>query len=136
MAPPGTDKTSTILALSRHILGMIFNFPFNLSNITTSNRPANFGERALQHNASDEHGISIVREKIKNLARQIPRAQKQLPLIEKHIFVLHTKILIQDEANSMTQNARGALRRIMETYAWITSFCLLCNATTTFFIFP
>jgi replication factor C subunit 2/4 len=123
--PPGTGKSSTIPPLSSYILGTISIFPF-LSNITTSNSPANFGKRALQHNAFDGRGISIVREKIKNLARQ-------LPLIENHIFVHHTKIL--DEADSMTQDARGARRRIMETYARITSFCLLCNSATTFFSF-
>lgn len=30
----------------------------------------------------------------------------------------------------MTQDAQGALRRIMETYARITRFCLVCNYVT------
>jgi replication factor C subunit 2/4 len=37
----------------------------------------------------------------------------------------------------MTQDAQGALRRIMETYARITRFCLVCNYVTRYaFILP
>ncbi|KAG6376196.1 P-loop containing nucleoside triphosphate hydrolase protein [Boletus reticuloceps] len=92
--PPGTGKTSTILALSRQLFG-----------------PDNFRERVLELNASDERGISIVREKIKVFARQTPRAQK--------VASMATPI-----------HAQGALRRIMETYARITRFCLVCNYVT------
>ncbi|KAG8853493.1 hypothetical protein FRB96_008095 [Tulasnella sp. 330] len=107
--PPGTGKTSTILALSRQLFG-----------------PENFKNRVLELNASDERGISIVREKIKNFARQTPRAtgaDSQYPCPPY-------KIIILDEADSMTQDAQGALRRIMETYARITRFCLVCNYVT------
>ncbi|KAF8212413.1 P-loop containing nucleoside triphosphate hydrolase protein [Mycena galopus ATCC 62051] len=110
--PPGTGKTSTILALSRQLFG-----------------PDNFRNRVLELNASDERGISIVREKIKNFARQTPRAQA-VASDGKEYPCPPYKIIILDEADSMTQDAQGALRRIMETYARITRFCLVCNYVT------
>ncbi|KAJ7098085.1 P-loop containing nucleoside triphosphate hydrolase protein [Mycena belliarum] len=110
--PPGTGKTSTILALSRQLFG-----------------PDNFRNRVLELNASDERGISIVREKIKSFARQTPRAQA-VASDGKEYPCPPYKIIILDEADSMTQDAQGALRRIMETYARITRFCLVCNYVT------
>ncbi|KAG7452659.1 P-loop containing nucleoside triphosphate hydrolase protein [Guyanagaster necrorhizus] len=110
--PPGTGKTSTILALARQLFG-----------------PENFRNRVLELNASDERGISIVREKIKNFARQTPRAQT-VSSDGKEYPCPPYKIIILDEADSMTQDAQGALRRIMESYARITRFCLVCNYVT------
>lgn len=110
--PPGTGKTSTILALARQLFG-----------------PDNFKSRVLELNASDERGISIVREKVKNFARQTPRAQA-VASDGKTYPCPPYKIIILDEADSMTQDAQGALRRIMETYARITRFCLVCNYVT------
>lgn len=83
----------------------------------------------LELNASDERGISIVREKIKSFARQTPRAQKVASDGNSYPCPPY-KIIILDEADSMTQDAQGALRRIMETYARITRFCLVCNYVT------
>ena len=83
----------------------------------------------LELNASDERGISIVREKIKNFARQTPRAQT-VASDGKSYPCPPYKIIILDEADSMTQDAQSALRRIMETYARITRFCLVCNYVT------
>lgn len=91
--------------------------------------PDNFRNRVLELNASDERGISIVREKIKNFARQTPRAQA-VASDGKTYPCPPYKIIILDEADSMTQDAQSALRRIMETYARITRFCLVCNYVT------
>ncbi|KAG6885998.1 hypothetical protein C0993_006114 [Termitomyces sp. T159_Od127] len=104
--PPGTGKTSTILALARQLFG-----------------PDNFKNRVLELNASDERGITIVREKIKTFARQTPLTQT-VSSDGKTYPCPPYKIIILDEADSMTQDAQGALRRIMETYAHITRFCL------------
>ncbi|CAE6436962.1 unnamed protein product [Rhizoctonia solani] len=110
--PPGTGKTSTILALSRQLFGQV--------------HPEHFRTRVLELNASDERGISIVREKIKNFARQTPRAADATSQYPCPPY----KIIILDEADSMTQDAQAALRRIMENYAKITRFCLVCNYVT------
>lgn len=91
--------------------------------------PDNFRSRVLELNASDERGISIVREKIKNFARQTPRAQAIASDGNTYPCPPY-KIIILDEADSMTQDAQGALRRIMETYSRITRFCLVCNYVT------
>ena len=127
--PPGTGKTSTILALSRQLFGCDpLSFP-EFIIILISRRPDNFRSRVLELNASDERGISIVREKVKNFARQTPRAQA-VASDGKEYPCPPYKIIILDEADSMTQDAQGALRRIMETHARITRFCLVCNYVT------
>ncbi|KAH9444446.1 hypothetical protein MJO28_006912 [Puccinia striiformis f. sp. tritici] len=105
--PPGTGKTSTILALARDLFG-----------------PELMKTRVLELNASDERGISVVREKIKNFAKiSISPATSGYPCPAY-------KIIILDEADSMTQDAQSALRRIMENYSKITRFCLICNYVT------
>jgi replication factor C subunit 2/4 len=97
--------------------------------ILTLLRPDNFRTRVLELNASDERGIAIVREKIKNFARQTPRAETIASDGKKYPCPPY-KIIILDEADSMTQDAQAALRRIMENYARITRFCLVCNYVT------
>lgn len=109
--PPGTGKTSTILALAKELYG-----------------PEMFKSRVLELNASDERGISIVREKVKDFARM---QLSNIPLHYKEKYPCPPyKIVILDEADSMTQDAQSALRRTMETYSRITRFCLICNYVT------
>ncbi|KAF4550491.1 Replication factor C subunit 2-like protein [Elsinoe fawcettii] len=114
--PPGTGKTSTILALCRQLFG-----------------PLLLPSRVLELNASDERGISIVRDKIKNFARMqlsnVPAGPQGKEYLEKYPCPPF-KIIVLDEADSMTQDAQSALRRTMETYARVTRFCLICNYVT------
>ena len=109
--PPGTGKTSTILALAKELFG-----------------PEMFKSRVLELNASDERGISIVREKVKDFARM--QLSNPPPQYRDRYPCPPYKIIILDEADSMTQDAQSALRRTMETYSKITRFCLICNYVT------
>ncbi|KAL8940778.1 MAG: hypothetical protein Q9211_002121 [Gyalolechia sp. 1 TL-2023] len=109
--PPGTGKTSTILALAKELYG-----------------PEMFRSRVLELNASDERGISIVREKVKDFARM--QLSNPPPHYKDKFPCPPYKIVILDEADSMTQDAQSALRRTMETYSKITRFCLICNYVT------
>ncbi|SMQ50392.1 unnamed protein product [Zymoseptoria tritici ST99CH_3D7] len=114
--PPGTGKTSTVLALAKQLYG-----------------PELIKTRVLELNASDERGISIVREKVKNFARMQLSNPPSGPAGEeyrKKYSCPPYKIIILDEADSMTQDAQSALRRTMETYSKITRFCLICNYVT------
>lgn len=109
--PPGTGKTSTILALAKELYG-----------------PELMKSRVLELNASDERGISIVREKVKDFART--QLTNPPPGYKARYPCPPFKIIILDEADSMTQDAQSALRRTMETYSKITRFCLICNYVT------
>ena len=66
-------------------------------------------------NASDERGIDVVRNQIKQFARTTPLGDATF------------KILFLDEADALTTDAQAALRRTMETYAQTCRFILSCN---------
>lgn len=95
---PGIGKTTSIHCLAHALLGEAYK------------------EGVLELNASDERGIDVVRNKIKSFA------QRKVTLPPgRH------KIIILDEADSMTAGAQQALRRTMEIYSNTTRFALACN---------
>lgn len=69
----------------------------------------------LELNASDERGIDIIRNKVKDFART--RAIGNVPF----------KIIYLDECDALTREAQQALRRTMENYTNTTRFILSCN---------
>jgi len=93
----GTGKTSTILALSKELYG---------KNTTMM---------VMKLDASDDRGINSVRDEIKGFAEKIS------------LYNIGIKLIILDEADSMTFDAQFALRRIIEKYSDTTRFCLICN---------
>lgn len=95
--PPGVGKTASAIAVAKDLFGE-----------TWTN---NFTEL----NASDERGIDVVRNKIKNFARTAPLGDADF------------KIIFLDEADALTTDAQSALRRTMEKYTSNCRFILSCN---------
>ncbi|KAI9009920.1 P-loop containing nucleoside triphosphate hydrolase protein, partial [Phycomyces nitens] len=95
--PPGTGKTSTILACARALY------------------KDHYKSMILELNTSDDRGIDVVRERIKNFAST------------RNMFNLGFKLIILDEADAMTTQAQAALRRVIEKYTKNVRFCIVCN---------
>jgi replication factor C subunit 3/5 len=96
--PSGTGKTTTILACANKIY----------KNDMQS-------QMIIHLNASDERGIDVVRQTIKDFATT------------RAMFSNNFKLVILDEADSMTDDAQLALREIIGKYSTHTRFCLICN---------
>jgi len=95
--PAGIGKTTLSLVLAKELFG------------------ENWKNNFLETNASDERGIDVIRNKVKDFARTKAMDTK-LP-----------KIVYLDECDSLTKEAQQALRRTMETYSGTARFVLSCN---------
>jgi len=95
--PPGTGKTSCMIAIAKELYGK------------------NYKNMCLELNASDDRGIDVVRERIKSFCST------------QQLMAKGIKLVILDECDSMTNAAQFALRRIVEKYTKTTRFCLICN---------
>lgn len=102
---PGTGKTSSILALGRELFQEYYS------------------ERIIEFNASNDRGINAVRDKISHEAKK-----SVCEIIKKDGTVIPAfKIIILDEADSMTDEAQDALRVSIEESSSVTRFCFICN---------
>ncbi|EDR21578.1 replication factor C subunit, putative [Entamoeba dispar SAW760] len=95
---PGIGKTTSIHCLAHELL------------------KDRYKEAVLELNASDERGIETIRSTIKSFCEKKLVLPDNLP-----------KIVILDEADSMTTAAFQALRRTMEIHSKTTRFVLACN---------
>jgi replication factor C small subunit len=95
--PAGTGKSTLALIIVKDLYGL------------------DWKENYLELNASDERGINVVREKVKNFART------------KSLGKVPFKIIFLDEADALTPEAQQALRRTMENYSTTCRFILSCN---------
>lgn len=94
--PAGTGKTTSAVALAKDLYG------------------DKWKQNFMETNASDERGIDVVREKIKDFARTKPVDAEY-------------KIIFLDEADALTTDAQQALRRTMEQFSSNARFILSCN---------
>ncbi|RZN36315.1 MAG: replication factor C small subunit [Methanophagales archaeon ANME-1-THS] len=95
--PAGVGKTAAAVAMARELYA------------------DTWAENFTELNASDERGIDVVRNKIKNFARTMPIGNASF------------KIIFLDEADALTDAAQSALRRTMERYSGTCRFILSCN---------
>ena len=95
--PAGVGKSSLALIIVKKMYGQ------------------NWRENYLELNASDERGIDVVRQKVKNFART------------KSLGDVPFKIIFLDEADALTKEAQQALRRTMENFSSTCRFILSCN---------
>ena len=95
--PAGTGKSTLALIIVKELFG------------------SSWKENYLELNASDERGIDVVRQKVKDFART--KALGNVPF----------KVIFLDEADALTREAQQALRRTMENYTSTCRFVMSCN---------
>ena len=95
--PAGTGKSTLALIIVKELFG------------------DSWKENYLELNASDERGIDVIRQKVKDFART--KAIKDVPF----------KVIFLDEADALTREAQQALRRTMENFTNTCRFILSCN---------
>ena len=97
--PSGTGKTSVIVACAKELYG------------------ESFSVMTMHINASEERGIEVIRNKVKDFVMTKNFGPKKI----------HFKLVILDEADAMTISAQGMLRRMIEDFTGTARFCLICN---------
>ena len=101
--PAGVGKTTAALCIARELLGEYWQ------------------RDTLELNASDERGIKMVRERVKEFAAVMKLSTSNNDDDKPY------RIIILDEADEMTSEAQTALRRIIEDSSKTTRFIIICN---------
>ncbi|RNF24781.1 putative replication factor C, subunit 3 [Trypanosoma cruzi] len=105
--PPGTGKTTTIKACAYYLFGK-----------------DRIRANVLEMNASDDRGIDVVRQQVREFASTSSFYFASTPAAPT---IAAFKLVILDEADQMSGDAQAALRRIIEKYTKNVRFCILCN---------
>ncbi|MEK6955861.1 MAG: replication factor C small subunit, partial [Nanoarchaeota archaeon] len=95
--PAGVGKTTLALVIARELYG------------------DDWKQNFLELNASNDRGIDIIRNEVKDFAKT------------KGIANIPFKLILLDECDALTKEAQQALRRTMETYSNSCRFILSCN---------
>lgn len=111
---PGIGKTTSVLCLARQLLGDAYKEA--VLELNASDERGKIGLISNGTHSDSNIGIDVVRNRIKGFA------QKKVTLPQGR-----QKIVILDEADSMTSGAQQALRRTMEIYSSTTRFAFACN---------
>lgn len=77
-------------------------------------------DMVLYLNSIDERGIKVVRDRINNFSK------KSIPESFKSKGIFHKMVILED-AETITNDAQTSLRRCIENYSYITRFCIICN---------
>lgn len=96
---PGTGKTTTVRCFGKAMYGPRYN------------------KMVMEINASEERGIDMIRNKVKPFVSVKPPPDS----------LIKFKLIILDEADSITDDAQSMLRRVIEKYSSISRFCFICN---------
>jgi len=95
--PAGVGKSTLAVVIARTLFG------------------ESWKDNFIEFNASDERGIDVIRNKVKDFART--KAMGNVPF----------KIIFLDECDALTKEAQQALRRTMEKYSASCRFILAAN---------
>ena len=95
--PAGVGKTTLALVIARELYGN------------------DWKQNFLELNASNDRGIDVIRNDVKDFAKT------------KGIANIPFKLILLDECDALTKEAQQALRRTMETYSNSCRFVLSCN---------
>lgn len=102
--PPGSGKTSSVLAMAKSF--------FDGNSMATM---------VLELNASDARGIDTLRHQIRYFTQCSSVTERATKAV---------KLIVLDEADALTGCAQRALRHLLESSGNRARFCLCCNYIT------